>query len=133
LDFKFSSLPLLARALIVVGTKWMEMTTAVQAVCDMNGGMVAIKDDKTVARLPLPVAGLMSQEEADTIVDRLQGLQEAAKELGCTLKEPFMTLSFLALPVIPELKVTDKGLVDVKNMRIVKSLIDNPGARSTDA
>ncbi len=121
--------------LIVVGTKWMDMAAAVQAVRDMNGGIIVIKDGKTVARLPLPVAGLMSQENIDTVIDGLQGLHEAAKALGCTLKEPFMTLSFLALPVIPELKVTDRGLVDVKNMRIISPLIDNPEdakARSRD-
>jgi len=112
--------------LIVVGTKWVEMATAVQANCDINGGMVAIKDGKTVARLPLPVAGLMSQENVDAVIDGLGGLHKAAKSLGCTLKEPFMTLSFLALPVIPELKVTDRGLVDVKNMRIISPLIDDP-------
>jgi len=112
--------------LIVVGTKWVEMAAAVQVVCAMDGGMVAIKDGKTAARLPLPVAGLMSQENANAVIDGLQGLHKAAKELGCTLQEPFMTLSFLALPVIPELKVTDKGLVDVKNMRIIRPLIDDP-------
>ncbi len=122
--------------LIVVGTKWTEMATAVQAICEMNGGMVVIKDGKTAARLPLPVAGLMSQENTDTVIDGLQRLHEAAKSLGCTLQEPFMTLSFLALPVTPELKVTDKGLVDVKNMRIISPLIDDPKdvkARSRDA
>jgi len=78
----------------------------------------------------------MSQGNADTVIDGLQRLHKAAKELGCTLQEPFMTLSFLALPVIPKLKVTDRGLVDVKNMRIVRPLIDDPKdakARSRDA
>jgi len=122
--------------LIVIGTKWTEMATAVQAVCEMSGGMTVIKDGKTAAHLPLPVAGLISQENADTVIDGLHGLHEAAKSLGCTLKEPFMTLSFLTLPVIPELKVTDKGLVDVKNMRTIRPFIDNPKgakARSRDA
>jgi len=108
--------------LITVGTNWKDMTTAVQTILNMNGGMAVIRDGKPLASLALPIAGLMSQENVESVANRLGGLHDAVKSLGCTLDEPFMTLSFLALPVIPELKITDKGLVDVKNMRIISPL-----------
>ncbi len=110
--------------LIVVGTNWKDMKAAVQTIRNMNGGIAAIKNEKPLASVALPIAGLMSQKDIDTVANRLGSLHDAAKSLGCTLQEPFMTLSFLALSVIPELKITDKGLVDVKNMRIISPFIN---------
>jgi len=108
--------------LIIVGTNWKDMTTAVHTIRDMNGGMAVIKNEKPLASLALPIAGLMSQESVESVADRLCRLHSSVESLGCTLGEPFMTLSFLALPVVPELKITDEGLVDVKNMRIISPL-----------
>lgn len=105
--------------IIVVGTNDKDMKTAVEAVVKMGGGLAASCDSKICATLPLPIAGLMSQEPVYAVREKLDKLLEVARGFGTTLNDPFMTLSFLALPVIPELKITDKGLVDVKQFCIV--------------
>jgi len=78
-----------------------------------------VKEEKILASLPLPIGGLMSDRSIEEVRDGLNLLHRRVKEMGCTLEEPFMALSFLALPVIPELKITDKGLVDVTRFEIV--------------
>jgi len=105
--------------IIVVGTGDADMESAVSAVIKMGGGLAAVCDSKVYADIPLPVAGLMSQEPVQIIRSKLDHLINTAHNFGTTLKDPFMTLSFLALPVIPELKITDKGLVDVARFEIV--------------
>ena len=74
---------------------------------------------KVLAELALPVAGLMSLEPFEAVRDRLIALRGAARELGVVLEEPFLQLAFLALPVIPALKITDRGLVDVERFEII--------------
>jgi adenine deaminase len=105
--------------IIVVGTNDADMKAAVQTVVAMEGGLAAVCDGRVYAALGLPIAGLMSQEPARTVNDQLGGLLIAARKFGSTLNYPFMTLSFLALPVIPELKITDKGLIDVVRFKAV--------------
>ncbi|MGD2271577.1 MAG: adenine deaminase [Desulfobacterales bacterium] len=105
--------------IIVVGANDTDMRAAVKAVADMQGGLVAVSNNEIRARLPLPIAGLMSHEPATVIRDKLDCLVQVARELGSTLNDPFMTLSFLALPVIPELKITDLGLVNVDQFKFV--------------
>ena len=105
--------------IIVVGTNDEDMKTAVEAVVKMGGGLAAACDNKICATLPLPIAGLMSQEPVYAVREKLEKLLEVARDFGTTLNDPFMVLSFLALPVIPELKITDKGLVDVNQFCIV--------------
>jgi adenine deaminase len=95
------------------------MAQAVQVVAEMYGGLVAVSDGKVVASLPLPIGGLMSDRSIEEVRDGLHLLHHTVREMGCTLKDPFMALSFLALPVIPELKITDKGLADVTRFEIV--------------
>jgi adenine deaminase len=80
---------------------------------------VAVADGQVQAACPLPIAGLMSDLPLETVRDQVEALTEAAHGLGCTLPDPLMTMSFLALPVIPSLKLTDKGLVDVNKFEIV--------------
>jgi adenine deaminase len=109
---------------IVVGTTDKDMKAALAAVVNMGGGMAAVCDNKVCAGLALPIAGLMSREPVQTVRDKTDRLIQAARELGSTLDDPFMTLSFLALPVIPELKITDKGLVDVGRFEIVSLFVD---------
>ena len=99
--------------IICVGDGEADVHTAVKAVENMNGGMTAVKNGSVLASLPLPVAGLMSDRPLEEVVRGWESLREAARAMGCRLPEPFMALSFLALPVIPELKITDQGLVDV--------------------
>jgi adenine deaminase len=102
-----------AHNIIVVGARDDDMHTAVRHVVAMQGGLAVVAEGKVLASLALPIAGLMSPEPIRSIQDQLTGLTRAARDLGTSLPDPFMTLSFLALPVIPELKITDRGLVDV--------------------
>jgi adenine deaminase len=105
--------------IIVVGASDEDMAAAVRRVIAMQGGLAASADGQILAELALPIAGLMSPSPVRTIQDRLADLIAAARSLGTQLEDPFMTLSFLALPVIPELKITDRGLVDVNRFEPV--------------
>jgi adenine deaminase len=78
-----------------------------------------VQDGKITAELALPIAGLMSREPFETVAHRLHLLRDAARALGCVLPEPFLQVSFLALPVIPHLKMTDRGLFDVDKFGFV--------------
>ena len=99
--------------IICVGCSDRDMYCAVKTVETMGGGLVAVKDGKVLATLPLPVGGLMSDQTLEKVACGWEKMIRVSRDLGCRLKEPFMALSFLALPVIPALKITDKGLVDV--------------------
>jgi adenine deaminase len=99
--------------LIVAGTNPRDMLLCVEALREAGGGWVAAADGAVRALLPLPVAGLMSTADAATVCRGLDRLHEVTRGLGCGLPYPFGTLSFLALPVIPELRITDRGLFDV--------------------
>lgn len=99
--------------IIVAGTNDGDMKAAVDAVIKMGGGLAAASDCNICGALSLPVAGLMSNETVETIDRQMKNLLSAVRTLGSSLSDPYMALSFLALPVIPELKITDKGLVDV--------------------
>jgi len=81
--------------------------------------MAVVAAGKILASLPLPIAGLMSGSSVEEVKHQLEKLNTAARGLGCNVPDPFMKLSFLSLPVIPELKLTDKGLVDVNQFKIV--------------
>lgn len=109
----------------VVGTGSEDMLASVLAVKEMNGGLVVVRDGRVAARLPLPVAGLMSERYMRDVADGIDDCIDAARVLGCGLKDPFMTLSFLCLPVIPELKLTDKGLVDVNKFAYVPLFVED--------
>jgi len=104
---------------IAVGVSDAEILIAVEAVRLMGGGLAVVCDKEVIAKTPLPMAGLMSTETLETLVRQLRSVKKAATKLGCVLEDPFMMLSFLALPVIPALKLTDKGLVDVNKFEIV--------------
>ena len=105
--------------LVIVGTNDQDILKAAMAIKEMGGGLVAISDKKVFAFLPLPIAGLMSESSVAQVNRQFEVLRRAAKNLGCKIPDPFMTLSFLSLPVIPELKITDKGLVDVNQFKFV--------------
>jgi adenine deaminase len=109
--------------IIVVGVNDNDMCLAVNRLRGIGGGIIAVNDGKILGELPLPVAGLMSTWKAENIVVNLKKLYEEASKLGCSLSAPFMTLSFLALPVIPELKITDYGLVDVGKFDFVNLIV----------
>jgi adenine deaminase len=105
--------------IIVVGTNDNDMQQAAGAVVKMEGGLAAACDNEICAGLPLPIAGLMSNEPVRVVKSQLDNLIRVVREFGTKLHDPFMTLSFLALPVIPELKITDKGLIDVTKFSVV--------------
>jgi adenine deaminase len=100
--------------IICVGCTDHDIHTAIKAVETMKGGLAAAKDGKVLAQLPLPIAGLMSDRPLYEVASKWEEIRTVAWDMGCKLEEPFMALSFLTLPVIPELKITDRGLVDVK-------------------
>lgn len=103
----------------VVGADYDDMALAANRLGDIEGGFVVVEGGKVLAELPLPVAGLMSLESYEVVHDQLVDLRKAARDLGVTLEEPFLQLAFLALPVIPNLKITDRGLVDVNKFEII--------------
>ena len=105
--------------LVIVGTNDEDMLETVMAIKKMGGGLAVVSEGKALASLPLPIAGLMTDGSVPQVNHQLETLLHAAKSLGCKLPDPFMTLSFISLPVIPELKITDKGLVDVNKFKIV--------------
>ncbi|MEM9223443.1 MAG: adenine deaminase, partial [Pseudomonadota bacterium] len=103
----------------VVGIDYGAMTLAANRLRDIEGGFVVAEGDKILAELALPVAGLMSPKPFEEVHTALRDLREAAFSLGVRLEEPFLQLAFVALPVIPALKITDCGLVDVHAFRII--------------
>lgn len=105
--------------LILVGTNDSDMLVAAEQLRRMDGGLVVVKNGEALASLPLPIAGLMSDSPLENVRQANYELSEAATSLGCQVDNPFMILSFLALPVIPSLKLTDHGLVDVDKFRII--------------
>lgn len=105
--------------LCVVGADDTDMALAVNRLIALQGGFVVAADGRILAELPLPIAGLMSDLPFEAVRDALHPLREAARALGCTLPEPFLQVAFLPLPVIPHLKITDRGLVDVDRMAIL--------------
>ena len=108
-----------AHNVVVVGMSDSAMAVAVRRLANIGGGIVAVDGAQVLAELPLPVAGLLSDASLAEVVTRSRAVVAAARELGCTLEAPFQLLSFLALSVIPSLKLTDHGLIDVDRFEVV--------------
>jgi adenine deaminase len=113
-----------AHNVVVVGTNDADIIAAVEALQKMRGGQVAIVDLATVAALPLPIAGLVSDQPLEIVIEKIAELNAAAAKLGCKLDAPFMTLSFMSLSPIPELKLTDQGLVDSINLKLTSVIAE---------
>lgn len=112
--------------LVVVGANDEDMIAAVQEINRVQGGITLVREGRVLGTLPLPLAGLMSDRNIYTVREELVTLQQLAHSLGVKeCYDPFMTLAFLSLPVIPSLKLTDKGLVDVNQHRIVPVCVSN--------
>ncbi|RUM41274.1 MAG: hypothetical protein DSY80_09130 [Desulfocapsa sp.] len=99
--------------IMVLGVSDDDMQQAVEVIAEQQGGIAVVADGKLLANLNLEVGGLMSERDAEFVADSFSKLLEAAHACGVLIEDPFMFMSFLALPVIPHLKITDLGLVDV--------------------
>lgn len=105
--------------MIVIGTNDADMYEAAVALIKGRGGKVVVRNGEIISELSLPIAGLMSDRDFDYVVAKSEELNKAALSIGCTLNDPFMTMAFLSLPVIPELKVTDKGVFDTNKLDFI--------------
>lgn len=105
--------------MIVIGTNDADMYAAAVALIKCKGGKVVVKDGEVISELPLPIAGLMSDRDFDYVVNKCEELNKTAHSIGCRIEDPFMTMGFLSLPVIPELKVTDKGVFDTNKFDFI--------------
>lgn len=105
--------------ILTVGADDEDMIAAAKKVASLGGGMTVVSNGNTLAELPLPIAGLMSDRPVREVKAGLEEVIGAARELGCKLEAPFATLSFMALTPIPELKITDQGLFDSANFQFV--------------
>jgi len=110
--------------IIAVGTNDRDIFGAVKEIERLQGGLVAVENGKVLDSLPLPIAGLLSNESLEAVVYKLERLIEIAHRLGSGLTDPFVALSLLALPVIPELRLTDLGLVDVTAFKLFKETLN---------
>ena len=108
-----------AHNLVVVGVDDADMAAAAVRLREIGGGQVAVSDGEVIGEVPCPIGGLLSDLPVEEVASRVHSLEKAAEELGVTLASPFMAMSFLALSVVPELKLTDRGLVDVDRFELV--------------
>jgi adenine deaminase len=105
--------------IVAIGSSDEYLVKAVNRVVEMQGGLVVVSADELLD-IPLPIAGLMTPLDGYEIAFRMMLMHEMVRSIGCTMKSPFITMSFMALPVIPVIKITDRHLVDTKNMRIIE-------------
>ena len=104
--------------MIVIGTNDDDMYYAAVELVKSQGGKIIVENGKTLAHLKLPIAGVMSDMPFEKVCEKIEELNIAAKQIGCKIDDPFMSMAFLSLSVIPELKITDKGLIDVNSFEI---------------
>jgi adenine deaminase len=109
--------------ILVVGTDDADMAACVRALAESQGGFVAVKDGRIVGHLPLPLAGLMSEAASEEVDVGLRAVRAAAASLGCPLATPFMILSFISLPTVPEAGISDLGLIDVRQHTLVPVVV----------
>jgi len=109
--------------IVVIGVHDSDMYTAAVQVVKMQGGIVAACNGQVLEALPLPIAGLISDRSADFVREKIRRLTDAARSLGTRLEDPYMAMSFLTLPPIPELKITDRGLIDAVNFKVVRLFV----------
>ncbi len=110
--------------IVIAGTNDTDMAICVKAIEESQGGLAIAADGELIDILPLPIGGLMSDKPAGEVIQKLGILNGRCRDLGCVLSAPFMSLSFISLPTVPELGLTDKGLVDVHNHELIPSIIE---------
>ena len=109
---------------MVIGVDDSDMLLCVRRLAELGGGVVVVEGGGVKAELALPVAGLMSDAPLGAVHEEMLGMEKVLRHNGVTWEAPFMCLSFLALSVIPELKITDRGLVDVNRFELVPLVVD---------
>lgn len=110
--------------LLVVGMNDEDMTLAANELIDVGGGMIAVSEGKILGLVELPIAGLMSDQPIEEVAEKVERLERAWRELGCEMVSPFMTMSLLALSVLPELRITDRGLIDTVEFKRIDLIAD---------
>jgi adenine deaminase len=110
--------------MVVAGTSKEDMARAANRLGEVGGGVVVFKNGREIALVELPIAGLMSNERAEMVAGKAAGMVEAFRACGCQLNNAYMQLSLLALVVIPDLRISDLGLVDVNRFEIVSLFVD---------
>jgi adenine deaminase len=108
-----------AHNVVVVGVDEADMAAAVNRLAEVGGGQVVVAGGEVIAEVPCPIGGLLSDRPAEDVAAAVRAIEGASRQLGATIVAPFMTMSFLALSVIPELKITDRGLVDTVRFELV--------------
>ncbi|MBS4218579.1 adenine deaminase [Bacillus sp. FJAT-49711] len=109
--------------LLVMGTNAEDMAFAANELAKMGGGMIVVENQKVLAKVSMRIAGLMSDQPLETVVKEVQNLEQAWKEIGCPIHAPFMTFSLIALPVIPEIRISNRGIVDVTEFKLIETEI----------
>jgi adenine deaminase len=112
--------------MVVVGTSETDMALAGNELARTGGGQVVIREGKVIGQVELPIAGLMADERADIVARKARTVLEGIRACGCPLNNPNMQISLLALVVIPELRISDLGLVDVNRFEFI-SIVENEG------
>lgn len=105
--------------IVVVGANDGDMAAAVNEVARLNGGLCAVCDGKVLSSMELPIGGLMSEKTVNEVMEQPDVLNRDARSLGCEMDAPFMSLSFVSLPTVPDLGLTDMGLVDVLSHQLI--------------
>ena len=109
--------------MVIIGTNDKDMCLAAVELVKSQGGKVIVENGKVLEKLPLPIAGLISDKSAGFVMDKIKSLAAKSKQLCCNLEDPFMQMAFLSLPVIPDIKITDKGLIDVNKFEITNLFV----------
>ncbi len=112
-----------AHNLLVVGTNDEDMALASNTLIACGGGMVAVADGKVLGLVPLPIAGLMNDSPLEEMSEKVQGLEKAWEEIGCNLPSPFMTMALIPLACLPELRLTNRGLVDCRTFQFTDLIV----------
>ena len=110
--------------IIVAGTNDADMAACVRAVEEMQGGLAIASHGEVLGKLPLPIGGLMSASPVEAVIENLEEIGTIYKGLGGTLPAPFMTASFIGLPTVPKLGLTDKGLIDVLAYELISPFVE---------
>lgn len=113
-----------AHNLLVVGTNDEDMALAANTLIECGGGLVAVRDGKILGKVALPIAGLMSDKPLEEMSETVEELEKAWKEMGCKLPSPFMTMSIIPLACLPELRLTNRGIVDCRTFTIVPAIVE---------